>query len=194
MKKKSIGTYKIAEICGVTPSTIGRWIKDGKIPFFRTAGGQSKVWVRDLVPFLKTHNIPVPPEMTPEPEEAPKILIVDDEPEVRTLVSRIVRRTFPEADVHDAGDGFDAGQKVADLQPALIILDLRLPGMDGFRVCQSIRQDDRFRKTRILAMTGYGVDDSRKRVLSLGADDFIAKPFSTTEMSDKMKKLLGDAE
>jgi excisionase family DNA binding protein len=188
MKKRTFGTHDIARICQVTPPTIGRWIEEGKLPSFKTAGGHRRVWDTDLVVFLKAHNIPIPPEL--EGAGILRILLVDDEPEIRRLMRRTVLSDFPQAEVHEAGDGFEAGHAIATLRPAVVVLDLRLPGVDGFNLCRTVRADPALKGVRILAVTGIGVEESRARILEAGADDFLPKPFRPEDLSEKLRSLI----
>src|SRR5688572_15987181 len=136
--KETYGTYDIARICQVSPPTIGRWIDEGKLPAFTTAGGHRRVWAKDLVVFLGAHNLPVPPDLCPS---RLRILIADDEPSIRRIIVRIIQARFPQCETHEAEDGFEAGHKVGTLAPSLVILDIGLPGLDGFKVCRLIRKD-----------------------------------------------------
>lgn len=186
MRKKAFGTHDIARICQVTPPTIGRWIEEGKLPSFKTAGGHRRVWGEDLAIFLKSHNIPVPAELN----LSTPILIVDDEPEMRRFIRRVITTSFPELEVHEAGDGFEAGHKITTILPALVILDLRLPGMDGFKVCRTVRADPAFKNLKILAISGVGVEEAKRQILEAGADYFMPKPFGPEELAERLKAML----
>jgi excisionase family DNA binding protein len=188
MSKKAFGTHEIARICQVTPPTIGRWIEEGKLPSFKTGGGHRRVWDVDLVAFLRAHNIPIPSMLAGV--SVRRILIVDDEVDMRRFIQGIVSKRFPGAEIHEAGDGFDAGRKIATLFPALVILDLRLPGMDGFKVCRTVRADPALKGVKILAITGVGVEDSRQQILDAGADAFLPKPFLAEDLAAKLEELL----
>lgn len=189
MKKKAYGTYEIAKICMVTPPTVSHWIKAGKLPCFTTGGGHKRVWETDLTTFLTTHNIPLPPELARAVKTT--ILIVDDNAAMRRALRRAMAKIDPQAQIHEAADGFEAGRQIFLLIPSLIILDLRLPGMDGHKVCRMIRQDVKLENIRILAITGYSSSQSKQEALAAGADDYLAKPFDMTELVDKINKLLG---
>ena len=189
MERKAYGTYEIAEICRVTPATIGNWIEKGILPTFSTGGGHRRVWDNDLVQFLKDHNIPIPEPLLSS-TRGQTILIVDDEPDVRRVVRRSLQKLYPDAVIFDAEDGYEAGQKVAQIIPSLIILDLKLPGMDGFKVCRGIREDPRTKHIKILAISGYNVEESRKHILAAGADDFLGKPFVLETLKEKVAPLL----
>jgi excisionase family DNA binding protein len=188
MGKRTYGTHEIARLCQVTPPTIGRWIEEGKLPSFKTAGGHRRVWDVDLASFLKQHNMPVPPDLVGA--GVLRLVIVDDEPEMRRFIVRVVGKTFPEAEVHEAGDGFEAGHKIATLLPSLVVLDLRLPGMDGFKVCRTVRADPRLRSVKILAITGVGVEESRRQIMEAGANAFLPKPFDSDELVQALQEML----
>jgi len=187
MLKKALGTHDIARICQVTPPTAIRWIEEGKLPSFTTGGGHRRVWERDLVVFLKKHNIPVPAGM--EGGEL-KILIADDESGVRETIARSLHKTYPSAEIYQAEDGFEAGRKTSSVLPALLILDLQLPGASGFDVCQAIRSAPELKDIKILAITGHDIEASKKRVKEAGADDFLGKPFEMSKMIRIIERLL----
>lgn len=189
--RKAFGTYDIARICLVTPATVGRWIEEGKMPAFTTGGGHRRVWAEDLAAFLKAHNFPLPAGLA---DAAPlRVLIVDDEDNVRRMLVRTLRRLYPEADVQEAADGFEAGQKITAASPRLVLLDLNMPGMDGYKVCRLIRADPATRHIKILVISGQEVEESRAKSLGAGADDFLAKPFDSQALSLRLKALLEKA-
>ena len=185
---KALGTHDIARVCHVSPPAVIRWIEDGKIPFFTTGGGHRRVWDKDLVSFMRQHNIPIPPEL--EAAARVKILIVDDEPQNRRVIERVARLAYPEAEINEAVDGFEAGHKLHAFLPTLVVLDLRLPGIDGVRVCRMIRKDSRLRAIKILAITGNSIGESKRAALNAGADDFLGKPFNVSELTARLKGLL----
>jgi excisionase family DNA binding protein len=187
-RKRAYGTTEISRLCHVTPPTVGRWIEEGKLPCFTTGGGHRRVWDDDLLAFIRSHNIPVPPELSSF--QARRVLIVDDDASARRVIARQVSQLDPSAEVHGAAAGFEAGRKLTLLRPELVLLDWRLPGIDGLRVCRMIRADASLRGIRILAISGYSLEETRKECLKAGADDFLGKPFQLAELSRKLAKLL----
>jgi DNA-binding response OmpR family regulator len=85
-------------------------------------------------------------------------------------------------------------QKVAETVPALVILDLMMPKLDGFEVCEKIRQNPLWKDIRIIILTAKGRDIERKKGMSLGADDYMTKPFSTRDILNRVKELLAESE
>ena len=119
-----------------------------------------------------------------------RILIVDDEPENRRLIQKIVHKIYPEAVIDEALDGIETERKIRALPPSLVILDVQLPGISGLEVCRTLRAEPSFRKMRILAISGVNADDSKNDALKAGADDFLGKPFAVKELAQKLEKLV----
>ena len=120
-----------------------------------------------------------------------KILIVDDEQEVSDLLFELLKNKFPDWQVKIAPDGFTAGRMIGEFFPDLIILDLMLPGVDGFHVCKQIREDPLLAGILVLAVTGYDSPEMKARIMAAGADDYLAKPMDNSTFIEKVKKLLG---
>ncbi|MCS7151690.1 MAG: response regulator [Endomicrobia bacterium] len=118
-----------------------------------------------------------------------KILVIDDEIEVHDFVKDVFEG-FDNTEVKSVHDGFSAGMTVAEYLPDLIILDLLLPGVDGFKVCASIKNNSKLKDIKILAITGYDSPENRQKILSAGADDYLAKPLELREFREKVRKLL----
>jgi len=120
------------------------------------------------------------------------ILIVDDEATVREVVRRYLEREG--FTVREAADGFEALDAIRTATPDLIVLDLMLPGIDGLSLTQHLRQDQHI---PIIMLTAKGEASDRIRGLDLGADDYIAKPFSPQEVVSRVRAVLrrtgGDA-
>lgn len=189
MKKKAFGTYHIAKICQVAPVTVGRWLDEGKLAYFTTGGGHRRVWNSDLIQFLESHNYPLPPFLNGGRKK--RILIVEDDTTALRLIRRVIQTAFPTFEIFEAEDGFDAGHKLQIYQPDLVILDVWLPGIDGIKVCHHIRENDKLKSIRILAISGREIEEIEPKIFRAGADDFLAKPFTQSELKSKISELLG---
>ena len=189
-KRRAYGTTEIARLCQVSPPTIVRWIQEGKMPFFTTGGGHRRVWGSDLAAFFMAHNIPVPAELAAEGKFS--ALIVDDQPDMRSLMKLVIAEVYPGAEIHEAADGFEAGRKFADVLPSLVVLDVLLPGLNGLKVCRMIRADKALRSTRILVISGRNFEENRAESLKAGADDFLGKPFEVADLKERLRRLLPD--
>ncbi len=118
-----------------------------------------------------------------------KILIADDEQNIVISIEFLLRREGFEVLV--AGDGEAALAKVRAERPDLVLLDVMMPRMNGFDVCQALRADPDLGATRILMLTAKGRDTEVSKGLGLGADGYMTKPFSTKELLAEVRKLLG---
>jgi DNA-binding response OmpR family regulator len=118
-----------------------------------------------------------------------RILIVDDEPNIVVSLEFLMKREGFETIV--AGDGEAALAAIADRPPDLVILDVMLPKMNGFEVCQRIRSDPRRQGIKILMLTAKGRDTEVAKGIGLGADAYVTKPFSTKDLVAQIKQMLG---
>ena len=186
MRKKSLlTTGDVAAHCEVAVKTVNNWIKRGKLKTATTAGGHHRIHVDNFNEFLREHNLPLWGE---QGTEEYRVLIVDDEPDVvRVLVKCF--RTGP-YEVTTASDGFEAGIQVNGFRPHLIILDLVMPNLDGFRVCRLIKANPELRDIKILILTGHASDENRQKALEGGADYFMTKPFRPEELRRTVEELL----
>jgi len=116
-----------------------------------------------------------------------KILIVDEEPDVVRLISVSFGMQQPNWEVVAASDGEEALAAVEREQPALVLLDVGLPDMDGFQVLQQIRL---FSDVPVVMLTVHDDELSKVRGLELGADDYITKPFSHLELLARVRAVL----
>lgn len=119
---------------------------------------------------------------------AKTILIVDDEPNIVISIEYLMKRAGYE--VATAHDGQQALDYLADSSPALMILDVMMPNKNGFEVCEEVRADNRFADMPILMLTAKGREAEMNKGLSLGADAYITKPFSTHDLVERVKSLL----
>lgn len=117
-----------------------------------------------------------------------KILVVDDEEHIVELISYNLSAAGYK--VVTASNGLDAIKIAKEEKPRLILLDLMLPGMDGFDVCKEIRGDKDFKNTSIIMLTAKGEELDKILGLELGADDYITKPFSVRELLARVKAVL----
>lgn len=118
-------------------------------------------------------------------ESPPRILIVDDEPNVRDTVAFNLKREG--LDVSFASDGVAAIDLARSLRPDVVVLDIMLPGIDGFQVCRTIREES---TVPILLLSARGEEIDRVVGLELGADDFLAKPFAMRELVARVRAML----
>ncbi len=113
------------------------------------------------------------------------VLLVEDDPRVLRLEQMVLEKEG--FSVVGVGSGEEALEMLAEITPSLIVLDLGLPGIDGFTACSRIRE---FSQVSIIMVTGKDFNEDKVRGLDLGADDYITKPFSPNELAARVKAAL----
>jgi len=117
------------------------------------------------------------------------VLIVDDEPNIVLSLEFLMKKEGYE--VRSVANGSEAMEAITEKTPDLILLDVMMPRKDGYEVCQELRATPSLQDIKIIMLTAKGRDVEREKGLALGANDYITKPFSTQELVEKVKYLLG---
>ena len=116
------------------------------------------------------------------------ILVADDEPNIVLSLEFLLKQAGFR--VRTVSDGEAALAAIAQEPPDLVLLDVMIPGRDGFAVCQEIRGNPAWRNIRIMMLTAKGGDVQREKGLSLGADEYVTKPFSTRDLVERIRRML----
>lgn len=117
------------------------------------------------------------------------VLIADDEPNIVISLEFLMKREGHAVSV--ARDGPAALAAIRAQRPDLVLLDVMMPGLSGFEVCQAVRADEALAGVKILMLSAKGRDTDIAKGSALGADAYMTKPFSTKELADKVRELLG---
>ncbi len=182
----------VAKMLGVAVSSVSRWIDERKLVAGRTPGGHRRIEREDLVRFLQQQGLRVPTELKPF---RPRILIVDDEKAFAELLSEEIQERFPDCELLIANDGYSAGEIIGLSKPAAVILDLHLPGIDGFEVCRRIKSNPLLKSTCVIAVTADTSAEARARMLRLGATACMSKPLDFAILCSALSKsLVGTAQ
>jgi DNA-binding response OmpR family regulator len=120
------------------------------------------------------------------------ILIVDDELSILVPLQFLMEKEGYVAKL--AQSGKEAIEKIHDIQPDLILLDIMLPDLDGYEIYQMIRNRREWESIRVIFLTAKNRDADIAKGLAMGADAYITKPFSNTELMEKIRKLIGPGE
>jgi CheY-like chemotaxis protein len=173
----------------VDPGSVANWVDQGLLKAHRTPGGHRRVAAEDLMVFLREHKMPIPEALEPAPT---RVLVVDDELAIAELVSEAIRSTHPEYDVQIANDGFKAGTMLTTMTPDLVVLDLMMPGLDGFEVCKLIKSQDSTKHAAVIAMTGFASQENVDRIMSCGARACLAKPLAIPELIQEVEAAISN--
>jgi pilus assembly protein CpaE len=122
----------------------------------------------------------------------PKVLLIDDDPHLRKILSRVLQKN--DFEVIIAEDGATGLRVARRQQPDLIILDIIMPGMDGFEVAQRLHNDPTCARIPIMVLTAYATPWGRKTAVEVGVDDFVTKPFGIDDVVAKVKAMTSPPE
>lgn len=187
MSARFLTTGEIGRYCGVHFRTVIRWIEQGRLKAHRLPGarGDNRVRVEDFLEFLSANDLPIPAELQPHRR---RVLVVDDDANVARGIDRTLRSAGFETAV--AVDGLQAGVALKSFHPAVMTLDLRMPGLDGYEVLRFIRSDPQLQSLRIVVVSGVSQPEL-ERAVEEGADDAVAKPFEPDDLVARIAKLAG---
>ncbi|MHB0996524.1 MAG: response regulator [Elusimicrobiales bacterium] len=189
MRKKIFSTFEVAKMLELSPGTVANWVDAGRLKAFNTLGGHRRIKVEDLEVFLAENKIPTPKELAERSAAPRRVLIVEDDEKFLKLMEKFFRTFRKKWEIFAAADGFQAGSLVGSEKPDVVILDIMLPDINGFKVCEIIKASNR--KTLVIAVTGYDSDDIRTKILAAGADAYYVKPFKFQELVDRIESWSG---
>jgi len=193
MRDKAVfTTFEAAKLCHVSPLSIINWVNAGRIPAFRTPGGHRRIRREDLARFMRDNGIPLPEEFR-DGSGRSRVLVVDDEAAIRDVFAESLSHRSTPFDVMTAADGFEAGRLVATFRPDVVLLDLRMPGLDGFQVCRTIKGDSETASTVVIAMTGYHTHETEARIVECGAVRCLSKPIEPSAVAAVIDTVLEQA-
>jgi two-component system, OmpR family, alkaline phosphatase synthesis response regulator PhoP len=120
---------------------------------------------------------------------AKKVLIADDEPNIVTALEFMLQKSGYE--VHTVNNGTEALNQIEQFGPHLVLLDVMMPAINGYEVCQRIRQNPALVGLKIIMLTAKGRELDMAKGLALGADVYVTKPFATKQLLEQVQKLIG---
>lgn len=191
-KERVFSAHEVANICGVVNQTAINWIDKGHLEAYTTPGGQYRVYADVLAKFLQKQGMRLPEELKQvlaEQARIEQVLIVDDDKQFNDLLQQFLNRKYPGFKITQAYDGYDAGRAIADHKPDAVILDIDLPGVDGFRLCRQIKADESLSRPIVLAVTGLSDAGVDAQALEAGADAFLRKPIEMDSLPALIEQL-----
>lgn len=168
---------EVARLLLVAPVTVRQWAQRGWLKAELTAGGHRRFLRSEVEHFARARGLTLHRQ-----QGGRRVLVVDDDAQLVRYLAELLQSVDGVEAVESAHDGFDAGMRVRSFQPDTILLDLMMPGLDGFEVCRLLQADPVTRSIRIVAMTGYPSEDNVQRILAAGARVCLAKPFDREQI------------
>jgi excisionase family DNA binding protein len=187
MKSREIlTTGEAAQWCGVHFRTVLRWCERGVLASYKLPGrGDRRIRVEDFLGFLRQNRMPIPIQLRPSGR---RVLVVDDDAAVVKMVTKALQVVGFETE--QASDGFSAGAKLMAFMPAVMTLDLEMPGLRGEDVIRFVRNTPDLASTKILVVSALSSEEL-EGALKLGADDFLQKPVDYKVLQKRVAALAG---
>lgn len=167
-----------ARLLMVSPATLQQWAQDGWLKSHDTSDGQYRFLYHDLKYFAHERGL----TLAHEDDTCTRILIVDDDLQLSGYLRELLSGFNNHIEIETAYDGFDAGGKIQTWQPHILLLDLMMPGLNGFDVCHQLKSNPATQAIRIITMTGYHTPENVERILNAGAEACMAKPLDTNTL------------
>lgn len=173
-------TAEVADYVGVSARTVSNWIRDGHVRAYRTPGGHARVADEDLQRFLQERGIrPIPTPLPGVREQSAgarrkRVLFIDDDENLLEIVREVLDANGFE--VQGARHGFLAGYLIAHFQPHVIVLDIMMPGLDGFEVLSLLHKRPEARQMPVVACTSMRGPEIEAKVRDAGFAAFVRKP------------------
>lgn len=184
--KEVYTTGDVARICKISQQTVIRCFDRGDLQGFRVPGSRfRRIPRRSLLQFMRRHDIPLE---RLEPGKK-RILVVDDDEAIVEMFTELLERDG-RFEVGTASSGFDAGLMCDKFSPLLMLLDFKLPDINGNIVCRGIRANPEFDHMKIIIVSGVADPEEVEELLAAGADEFIKKPFQIDLVIDRIAALL----
>ncbi len=183
---------EVANICGVANQTAINWIRNGYLKAYSTPGGQYRVYADDLVGFMIERKMRVPENLASicsARTAGHGILIVEDDSGLNSVLHQYLSKEFSDATIYQAFDGFEAGSIMAGKKPGVVLLDLNLPGVDGFELCKKINSSEEFGHPAVIVITALQDSSIEDRINEMNAVAFFRKPVVLEELT----QAVGDA-
>ncbi|MFH1707972.1 MAG: response regulator [Planctomycetota bacterium] len=179
----SIG--RIARIMNVARTTVHYWIEHGHLKTFKLPGEAQRITHDQLVAFMNKLEVPLD---FIDMNLNRRILIVDDEPEtIAPLVKYLKRRSL---NVWTTTNGLEAGMFAKQYRPHVIILDIKIAGIDGREVCNTLRNNPELSRVRIIAISGRIPEKEGAQLSEYGFDGYMSKPFDLGDFYTLVKKVM----
>lgn len=190
-------SYEIAKLLQVSRQAVNQWIDKKYMDSHRTPGGHRRVHISSLIQFLNQREIPVPGSLQSQYEAwqaeqiAARIVVIDDNQDFMMLLEQAITQKIGRCEVLKFTNGIDALVEIGSKSPDLVILDLRMPQIDGEEVCRRLNANEQTKEIPIILSTAYELSDGIDPYNDLGVQGYHSKSSPISEIIDKATDLLG---
>lgn len=178
-------SHQVSDLLQVNPSSVNNWVRDGRLPAFRTPGGHRRIRAGDLAHFLSTHKMPIPKGLNFATRQ--RVLLVDDDMRQLTAFAKLLESYADRLELRLVDNGIDAIMAVATFEPHLIVMDLFMPEVDGLEVCRRLRANPKTAEIEVIVVTGRYSESVREQALAAGAQRCVEKPLEISLILDALR-------
>jgi excisionase family DNA binding protein len=195
MSYTQYSSFQIAKMLNVSRQAVNQWIDKGYIVSYRTPGGHRRVARRDLFVFLHGRNIPIPPELESllaqeAREPALDVVLIDDDEDFLILLEQALSEALPQARIRKFANGLDGLIAIGAEVPHLLLLDMRMPGLDGIEVIKRLKTNPLTATLPILVITAYDDHPSVQTLRRMHVERVISKAKPLMEITQEILDFL----
>jgi excisionase family DNA binding protein len=163
MYRKPLSVGQVADICRVSKKTVLNWIYDGALKAFTTYGGHYRVWPANIKKFLDETGMDIPFDFVDE--RTTHVLIIDDDEDYAQVLKNAIKSEMPGVEVTNTDDGYEGLMLIGEIKPQLVILDIKMPRLDGFQVLELLKARQAEHDTKVVVVSGF-LDEATKAKLA----------------------------
>lgn len=171
-KKSYLTPSEVAELLMVSPTAVRLWAEKGELKALTTPGGHRRFLHSEVDLFASRRGL----TLNDGKSSQTRILIIDDDQQLARYLSKFLEGIDTEILIEVAHDGFEAGLKILDFKPQIILLDIMMPHLSGIEVCTRLKKDPESSSIRVIGMTGYPSKENTRAIINAGAEICLTKP------------------
>ena len=190
--KKPLSVGQVAAICRVSKKTVLNWIYDGALKAFTTYGGHYRLWPANIKKFLDSAGMDIPFDFVDD--RTTHVLIIDDDLDYSQILKSAIVAELPGVEVVSTDDGYEGLLLIGEIKPQLVILDIKMPKVDGFQVLDLLRARRKDNTMKVIVMSAYLDSETRARLKLTVADGLWEKGMSVTEILRSLDEIVNAEE
>jgi len=175
-----LSSYEVGEYLQADPSSVNKWLKEKRLPAFRTPGGHHRIRVGDLVRFMQHQGMPLPAALDRAMRK--RLLVVDDDQQQLNTIRRLFKPYASRLDLLLVDRGIDALVKLGIFAPHVVLLDVVMPELDGVEACRRLRAMDETKKIKVIIVSAHLTPEIEKQAIEAGAIQCLRKPIGVDEV------------
>ena len=179
-------SYQVGSILQVNPSSINKWVKDGRIPAFRTPGGHRRFRAADVVAFLSSHSMPIPEALAGA--SVRRLLIADDDAHTLEALRFALAPYQHAVSVTYVGNTVDALVQIGAIRPHMVVLGTKLGNHDGVELCRQLKAAEQTKSVQVVMLAGDRDGESEQsRAGAAGAQSVLRRPLDVAQVLRELK-------